>query len=245
MTLVKMIGLYKTWRLAMLDRGNLLSGRIRHVLRDGTQILVRAKTGDIGKINSIYIWKDYHEYLDKIKCGSTVIDIGAHIGVFSIFANKFAKNITIYSYEPFDENFALLEENIRLNGIGDSVHAARMGISGKKGARKLFLNKTNPGESSIFYKTDAYMRIETISLRDVFDENRLNRCDFLKMDCEGMEYEILYNTPIGYLNRIESISMEFHDNGDIVELIKFLKNNGFEVVSKRMKDHLLYAKRRN
>lgn len=51
------------------------------------------------------------------------------------------------------------------------------------------------------------------------------------MDCEGVEYEILYNTPSDYLRRIKIISIEYHDNRiDNIEKLKiFLENNGFKI----------------
>ena len=112
------IKLYKTWHFAILDKFNLLNGTIPLILRDGTQYFIRAKFNDIGKINSIYIRKEYDRYIDKIRDNAIVIDIGAHIGVFSIYAQRLAKNVTVYSYEPFDESFRLLQENIRINTKG-------------------------------------------------------------------------------------------------------------------------------
>ncbi|MDP3790211.1 MAG: FkbM family methyltransferase, partial [Candidatus Omnitrophota bacterium] len=135
------------------------------------------------------------------------------------------------------------EENVRLNNADKNIHIFNRGVSGKRGARRLFIDHNNPGGHSMFNGSGGFIEIDTVSLSDIFDDNGLSHCDFLKMDCEGAEYEILYNTPLEYLKRIKSISMEYHDNGDISGLASFLEENGFKVTFKKNKDHLLYAKR--
>ena len=62
----------------------------------------------------------------------------------------------------------------------------------------------------------------------------------MKIDCEGAEYEILYNTPKEYLDKINSITMEYHENGDIQELRRFLKKANFNVSVDKIAE-LLYA----
>ena len=234
--------LYKTWHLAIMDKFNLLNGTIPLILRDGTQYLIRARLNDIGKISSIYIRKEYDRYIDKIRDNAIVIDIGAHIGVFSIYAQRLAKNVIVYSYEPFDESFGLLQNNIRINKLERGIYAFNIGVGARRGIRKLFIDRRNLGGNSMFYETEEYVQIDTVSLKDVFDENNIKICDFLKMDCEGAEYEILFNTPREYIDRIMSITMEYHDNGDWNELKRFLTVNEFEVILKEG-DHLLYASR--
>ncbi len=239
-TVLRIIRLYKTWPFAFLDKFKLLDGTMIHVLRNNARYLIRAKVDDMGKIDAIYIFKEYDEHLDRIKDDSIVIDIGAHIGVFSIRVALLAKNVRVYSYEPFYENFALLSANIALNDLEGSVMPFNLGITASGGQRELFIDRINPGASSIYVRTGRSSLIDTITLKDVFDKNRLSHCDFLKLDCEGAEYEILFNTPVDYLGRIEAIAMEYHPNGDIRRLMDFLTENNF-VVKLREEDHLLYA----
>ena len=66
------------------------------------------------------------------------------------------------------------------------------------------------------------------------NREKINSIDFLKLDCEGAEYEILFKCPDKILNRIKIISMEYHEidkKRNKKTLIRFLKSKGFKVIS--------------
>ena len=75
------------------------------------------------------------------------------------------------------------------------------------------------------------MKVECITLENIFDENRITNCDLLKLDCEGAEYDILMNTKKEIFEKIKLISLEYHNiiNHDGYELKKFLEIVGFLV----------------
>jgi hypothetical protein len=106
----------------------------------------------------------------------------------------------------------------------------------------------------MFILTGEKVEISCISLKEVFAGNKIDKCDLMKMDCEGAEYEILYNAPKNILQKIKKISMEFHNIDDLKnndkELISFLRKSGFKVklLYKRKDDlfkevGIIYAKR--
>ena len=75
-------------------------------------------------------------------------------------------------------------------------------------------------------------KIELITIEDVFEENKLSHCNFLKIDCEGVEAEIVMSIPLEILRKIEYISMESTDYlklGKNEKLVSFLEDNGFEL----------------
>ena len=81
---------------------------------------------------------------------------------------------------------------------------------------------------------DAFIEVKSISLKDIFIDNKLNKIDFLKIDCEGAEYKILFNTPKKVLKKIKKIALEYHqmDGFSVEDLKEFLSNNGFKVILK-------------
>ncbi len=237
---------YSTWILAFKDYFGLIrQKRLKiHVMRNGAKYYFRPKTEDFGIINEIYVVKEYDFLIKHIKEKSTIIDIGAQMGVFSIYAGLLKKSGKIYSYEPFKPNYDLLIKNIELNHLKNKIFAFQLGIGKNEEERDFILCPINTGGHG-FYCTDGgkKIKIKTISLKKVFEENKIRECDFLKMDCEGAEYEILYNTPKKYLDRIKSMSVEYHKNGDVNKLKKYLEKNGFKITITHLGEGMLYAEK--
>ena len=83
-----------------------------------------------------------------------------------------------------------------------------------------------------------------LSLQAVFDQQEIAFCDFLKIDCEGAEYEMLYNLPTAYFTKIGLFAIEYHHVPDKPEytpeaLSAFLEERGFTV--HRYKKYHLFA----
>lgn len=169
-------------------------------LQNNLKLKLRNSTVDEHIIQEIYFLKSYTPPDFFINESDKVIDIGAHAGYFSVFAASFAKKGTVYSYEPFPENFQLLRDNIHLNNL-TNVEAFNLGIATKKVKRNLFISETNTGGHSLFCKTNNFIPCNFISLKEVFDSNNIERCNFLKIDTEGAELEILSNLPKGYFKK--------------------------------------------
>lgn len=88
---------------------------------------------------SIYF---FNKYLSE---GDTYFDIGANVGVFSIYPAKKFDNIQVFSFEPEASNLAYLKENIIENGITEKVMTYGLGISDSVGLSKLHLQDLTPG----------------------------------------------------------------------------------------------------
>src|SRR6266508_6011309 len=61
---------------------------------------------------------------------------------------------------------------------------------------------------------DHYEIVKAVSLKDIFDAHAVEQCDFLKLDCEGAEYDILFSLAVDYFRRIKRIAMEYHGEAD-------------------------------
>ncbi|MFH1234966.1 MAG: FkbM family methyltransferase, partial [Candidatus Diapherotrites archaeon] len=146
-------------------------------------------------IKEIFEMDEYS--IDKMRLPkkATIIDVGAQIGCFTIKSATIAKKGKIFSFEPMESNFKLLERNVKTNNL-NNVLFFHKGIANKKGKRKLYLCTDNTGGHSISTKrSKKYEIVDCISLRQAISENKIENIDLLKLDCEGAEYEILYSTP--------------------------------------------------
>jgi len=237
-TLIKIIKTYKNFPAYFINRlGFYKRPTLTLFLRNGIRYKIRNRnitTADYYVINESWIHKIHNGAKKYIKDGSLVIDIGAHIGAFSIFAASQAKNVKILSLEPVVENFELLKTNIQINNFNKCIKPIKMAVAGATGKKKIFLDEKDSGKHIFYPKIipeSRFREVGCLSLSEIFDSYKINQCDVLKMDCEGAEYEILYNTSPQYFQKIRCLSIEYHDNGidNINELKIFLENNGFNI----------------
>ncbi len=192
---------------------------------------------DASSIAVIFIKEDYGPVADN----AVVIDIGANIGAYSVYAATAARGTRVYSFEPLPDSYDVLVENIGINGLADRVFAFRLGVASKRETRSLYFGDASPFHSLYSAGGDGRRCVEIpcVSLSDILEDNRIDACDLLKIDCEGAEYEILYNTPASCFGKIREIRMEYHNRPDrdprfqIGSLRAFLLGNGFEAVKVR------------
>lgn len=179
----------------------------------------------------------WHKF--NVSRGDTVIDIGANIGLFAVCAANLSRTGKVFCFEPSTENFARLEYHKKLNGMSNIV-AVDKGVSDREENLKLYLLDENCGAHSIFadkgdglgFDPNKYEEIECVSLKQVFDQYAIAKCDFLKIDCEGAELKILSALPAEYFSRIERIALEYHSNVNVLELAELLHGHGFSVTIK-------------
>lgn len=190
-------------------------------------------------LKEIFIERVYADYF-PFYSNSVIVDIGAHKGYFSLFA---AKNLNsksrIIAYEPFKNNYQIMLENIKLNDI-ENINIFNKGIYSQAKEQEIYLSKSE--NNSLFKEYNSYLKqdyqdIEKASfirLADIFIENKIEQIDYLKLDVEGAEYDILFDTEPEVLNKIKVISMEFHDlkkeEYTGIKLVEFLKRNNFEII---------------
>jgi len=233
---IKVIQNFRNWHTFFFDYFGILKNReVVYSLRNNIKFKARAGKHEEDIINDIWVTRTYTPVGDEIREGDTVIDIGAHIGVFSVLAATRARDVTVYSYEPFPDNFNLLKENIRLNHL-ENVKPFPLAVAGSGGRRKLFIWEEDSCGHSLLGAGENYIEVDCITLPEIFEWNNIETCSFVKIDCEGAEYEILFNTPEEYFSRIKRIFIEYHayagkgrysPSGD--ELVTLLKDRGFEI----------------
>ena len=193
-----------------------------------------------GTSDRLVIWetwekKQYNSNGFEIAETDVVVDIGSNIGAFTVYAAKKAEKGKVYAYEPHPENFELLNKNITLNKL-ENTKTFRTAISRTKGKVNLAIGHWSTGTHGITNNPKSKtIKVDSIRLKDVFTENKLESIDFLKIDCEGGEYEILKSTSKKYLKRIKKISLEFHPPKNKLERIKNkLERVGFKVKTEKL-----------
>lgn len=156
----------------------------------------------------------------EFKEGDTVIDIGGNVGMISIYLAKKFPFLKIYAYEPVKKNYENFLTNIKLNKIPDgTIHVENKAITKDGRNVNIVTDCTNTGGSAVaeleIHKFDIDFISEDIpstTLNDIFKDNNIKSCKLLKIDCEGSEYEILYNTNKEFLEKCDHLRGEFHNS---------------------------------
>jgi len=165
---------------------------------------------------------DYERYGCKIEEGDTVVDIGGNIGMFSRRALERGASRVI-TFEPMSKAFSCLVDNVGYDvecyniAIGKKTCLVNMCVPGDKSLggsstiTEFNLRKSNHFDPSrnqeIHYTENAI----SMSLGELWDLGLLpSRINFLKIDCEGGEKEIIESLSDDHLSRIGKISMEYH-----------------------------------
>ena len=206
--------------------------KIKIDLINGLKYILRSKTLDKAILKEVWIRKIYDQFGIKVEEGDTVIDIGAHVGIFSIYAAELSKSGKVYAFEPFLENFSMLQKHKTLNNKTNLL-IYNLGVTGTKGKRILNLSTdNNTGGHSLHLKSNSEnkIEIETIILSEFCNQMEIDKIDFLKLDCEGAEFEILMAEQ-SLLDRVQKVILECHpfENNTVSSMIKLLENKGFKV----------------
>ena len=189
--------------------------------KNGLKIKIRKYSTDLMALTHVWLIEEYKSQNFEIKDNDIIIDVGGHIGLFSLYASQFCKNGLIYSFEPVPENYNLLIDNIQSNDL-NQIKSFNLAVSNSNSNVKLYLNDDEAGHS-MFSKSSKTITVDSISLQQIFDDNNIENCNFLKLDCEGTEYEILQNLPLSYFDKIEKIIIEYHMADSHPELLENLK----------------------
>ena len=154
------------------------------------------------------------------QAGDIVIDIGANVGMISIYLAKKYPFLKIYAFEPVKQNYENLLKNIEINNINEGIITAEnVAITKDRRNMNIITPLNNTGGSSFVIERDLNainsninLNVKSITFDDIFEKYNIDKCKLLKIDCEGAEYEILYNASENNLRKCNNMRAEFHGN---------------------------------
>ena len=204
-------------------------------LRDGTSLQGGPNEPLLRIFLEVWGWNVYNPSGFEIESDDLVVDIGANVGVFSLFAARRTRNRVI-AVEPYGPNFQFLQANVERNNA-DNVSCLNLAIGDEIGSVRLFHSSNDGGHllfdhNAIEGRLTEFSTVDATTLPSLLEENRVRRVNFLKLDCEGAEFPILLNAPRSTLERIDRIALEYHDevtDHGHEELVDRLRSEGFSV----------------
>lgn len=174
-------------------------------------------------------------FKNLIKPGMNVIDIGAHVGYYTVLFSKLVgKTGRVFAFEADEDNFRLLEKN---TGRFRNVVLVNKAVSGQTGEISFYKIKSSTGCHSVIAKENAEkITVPAIAIDDYLKQNNVGKIDAIKIDIEGGE-------PFAFLGMRElfsqaknlSIVTEFSPQAlisaqvDPLEFLRRIQNYGFEI----------------
>ncbi len=179
-------------------------------LRNGAVMRVHGP-GEAKVFWQIFIHQCYRLWAD---C-RTIVDAGANIGTFSVWAAMQLPESRILALEPYPETFARLQHNLRSNRLEGRVKAVQLALAAQSGegampaAGESQRRTLTPADGHA--ENETSVRVTSRRLGDVLDQYQLGQIDLLKMDIEGSEWEVLLSTPSHVFRAIRRIQFEYHE----------------------------------
>jgi len=127
----------------------------------------------------------------KGRSGFTFVDLGANVGVYSLFVATLAgREGRVLAVEPQPEIYRRLAFNVATNDLG-TIRTLQCAVADRDGSLDLFIDRGNRGQSSIAMKTGERVTVPCRTLESVLAETGFSRVDALKIDIEGAEDTVL------------------------------------------------------
>ena len=173
---------------------------------------------------------DYN--ISQIKPGMVIVDAGAHIGTFTLLASKMVGNQgKVIAIEPERNSFGQLTKNLELNKI-KNVIPVNIGLSDFNGNKDFFVDKESACNSftlNFGRQITNKLSIKVKTLDSVLQEININKVDFLKIDTEGAELEILKGAQQSIIGspEIKMVIAAYHYPKEKEEVFQYLKNLKF------------------
>jgi FkbM family methyltransferase len=223
----------------MTDRYALVPRKVTAFTGRDFDVHWRYGTNDWDMYTSVMMEDGYRLQQFPFKPGMNAIDLGAHIGTVVLMLASMGVNV--YAVEPSPENVTLMRSNVLANKLDSLVKIIPRAIS-SSAFKTLKLYYADPDDNivnSVHHfvgwtvdgkpeKVREVIDVPTVTIEEIFRENNLDRCQFVKVDVEGAEWDALKDIPDEILERIDVIMGEVHykkqgenvDHGSLLPLLR-------------------------
>ncbi|GAP72319.1 methyltransferase FkbM domain [Candidatus Symbiothrix dinenymphae] len=188
----------------------------------------------------VFLGEGPYGYVDgafdvTVKAGDVVIDAGAWIGDFSAYAAS--KGAITYAFEPVEETFQWLCKTRDLNQKSP-IFPIKLGLGCTAGESGIFINEYNSGTNSLVFKGDKTERITMTTLDRFVAENQLKKVDFIKVDIEGAERDMLRGASEvlrTFAPKLAICTEHLRDDPEVLEKLILEANPHYKIVHRRHK----------
>jgi FkbM family methyltransferase len=218
-------------------------------LRSGEVLILREQT------DLVIFWMIFvRRYYPVNQSDRVIVDVGANIGLFTLYAARKAPGAQIFSIEPFPETCQFLINLVKANHLTHRVTVLNCAIAGFSGIqamdaapgipsqyRRIYspatraVNREHRGQAGL-RQTAAGIPVRTETLVHVMDIAQIASADLIKLNIHGSEYEVLMFSPPAALRHFRRIAVQYHElpaeaHVGKKQLFEHLNRTGFRLVS--------------
>jgi len=161
---------------------------------------------------------------------TTIVDAGANIGAFSLYSARRSPNATVHALEPFPSTRERLAQTVAENHLTSRVKIYDLALADvASGDASRHMANDGPSQSRgvASEPVEGSVPVRATTLEKFLDEANIAEADFLKMDIEGAEHEVIHAAPPAIVRRFREIALEYHPNGSADALFQKLAACGF------------------
>lgn len=230
---------YRRWlafRSQLINWREVISEERRHhlgvTLRHVSGATIRGGTNDdtIGIYREIFVEKCYTpSWFYSPQPAQVVLDVGANIGIFSLFLHIAAPGIRVLAFEPHPATYQRLVDNLTTNNALDSITPHQIAVSSGPGEVRFAAPSSDAAGQSGHYsalESNTGFAVPCIGLSDAVTMAG-GLIDLLKVDTEGAEAEIITTAPEAIWTKIARVVVEYHDLTKRDQVEDYLKKVGY------------------
>jgi len=240
-------------KFLQLNKGNILACTLGELFNPRRIVEQNGKKYIFSCPNKLVRWRintyftkepETIEWIDTFKDGDTLFDIGANIGLYSIYAAK--RGIKVIAFEPESQNYALLNRNIFLNQCDDNISCLNLALADCDSAGNLYLPCFEAGRAANCFggsydwdnrsfKPEFKQGVISLTLDSFLKLYRGNFPTHIKIDVDGIEPKIIKGAAKTLEDkRLKSLSIELNENlPEHLELARAIQSKGFTLLHKK------------
>jgi FkbM family methyltransferase len=223
----------ESWPFYLKHGNEWLLGRQPMIVEvNGSRMLARPRSYDLYVLGEVFREEVYAPRLSVGWKPRLIMDLGANIGSFSVWAARRWPTAKILAVEMESENFSLLQENIGLNALDERIAAVQAAVWSSSGSVRIKRDRLNAGGHSASSDADGD-EVRAVTLGTLLQTVGGRAIDLLKMDIEGAEAALFNESNAKIFSKVGYLTVEVHPGVAVKSIAGYLEAMGFAVILRR------------
>ena len=212
---------------------------IEYKIKGGVNVVIPNEPGARVPVYEILVEDEYRlDWLTEgLRADATVLDIGAHVGCFSVAAAHLMPQARVDSYEASPTTSGYLTRNIELNGQSGRVHGNNLAVRAEAGTLEIADYGAASGHNGVLHLDEEdvpRVTVPAVSMREALTVSGRS-ADVVKIDTEGGEYDMVLGSDPADWAGVSKVVLEYHNlpGHSWAELEEFFGRAGLTVVDRK------------